>query len=498
MVARFGHDRSGVAFIIFALMAGVLIPVAGGALDYSRALTVRERLAAAADAAALAISRQQAESEQAKETALAILNANYPVATRKSDSLKKSDAPKESTSSSVANANAVRTANGRVTGDVTLSTANDRVTVQFSANVEALFLPIIGIGSLPATARAVAETSTLTASCIYMRSFYLRGSLTIDGRCPFHIANGKSNRGTSNFAFEQNGSFTNRGKVTVEGLYSRIGAYDNNPPPGQKDSGELKQSQPEANVSDPFKDNVPQELRTLPGSKCTGIDTDTDTGTDVGADTDEKPSKQVKVSKGTSKSLGPGTYCNSWELSGGTLKLAAGVYVLWKPINVSDAAKISGTGVTLIFHEDARFNINTVGRGTGLDFFASAPTENTNPYKGVLIYQTKSAAKDDNCVFDEEETKNCDRGINLVKGSLDFSENFSGIVYTPGMDYDISGAFAFKSWPNGNAVFVARDVYAPLDAATNSIGASFHFAVPKASARIVENSSGPRRSVLVE
>ena len=445
-LARFGRDQSGVAFIIFALMAGILIPVAGGALDYSHALTVRERLTAAADAAALAISRKGVKQQaSASTTALALLEVNYPAARRKGDKLKQSVA---SSGDSPTADHIVRTADNLVTGTVTLSNDNTRISVEFSATVENLFLQIVGISTFPASVRAVA--SAAVPKCIYMRSFRIRGSLAIDGRCPFHVAGGKPG---STIAFET-GSFANRGVVSVEGAYNLTGAYDNSTGPGEP-SGELESNQPKATYNDPLAENPPAKP-----TLCGDVD------------------EQVMVADGGEKTINPGTYCQSWELSGGTLKLESGMYVLREPINVGYAASgsiIEGDGVTLVFHDNGRIVIGkgerTDGHNAALIVCLDPPTAGI--YKGLLIYQAKSA----------------DGNINRIDGSLDFSQEgssdcpsvlprkFRGIVYTPGMDYAINGAFAFKTSTTG--VFVARDVYTP------NIGVSIHFAVPAAAAPII-------------
>ncbi|MFY0615569.1 MAG: pilus assembly protein [Hyphomicrobiaceae bacterium] len=124
LFARFGQDRSGVAFIIFALMAGVLIPLVGGALDYGRALTVRERLATAADAAALALtSAGITDQARARTFTRAFLDANYPKITRSIEKV-----------------------------DINIpELTTEQARVEIRANVKANFLTLIGIDKLPVT-----------------------------------------------------------------------------------------------------------------------------------------------------------------------------------------------------------------------------------------------------------------------------------------------------------------------------------------------------------
>ncbi|MGI9478839.1 MAG: TadE/TadG family type IV pilus assembly protein [Hyphomicrobiaceae bacterium] len=129
LFARFGRDRSGVAFIIFALTAAVIIPLAGGALDYGRALTVREQLAAAADAAALAITGAGiTEQDRAQTFATAFLNSNYPTVMRSIDNV-----------------------------DIVIPTlTNEQARVEVTAKVKADFLVLFGIQNLPVTVIAEA------------------------------------------------------------------------------------------------------------------------------------------------------------------------------------------------------------------------------------------------------------------------------------------------------------------------------------------------------
>ncbi|MGI9479479.1 MAG: pilus assembly protein TadG-related protein [Hyphomicrobiaceae bacterium] len=143
LFARFGRDRSGVAFIIFALTAGVLIPLAGGALDYGQTITVRERLAAAADATALAITgplvtkSDETEADKfarAERFAKAFLKTHYP---------------------------ASQQSGLDVTVAVTLL-ANGGAKVVLTSEVKTNFLRLIGISALPVN--AVAETSIESGS----------------------------------------------------------------------------------------------------------------------------------------------------------------------------------------------------------------------------------------------------------------------------------------------------------------------------------------------
>lgn len=130
MLRQFQNDECGVAMVLFALLALVLIPLSGGVVDYAGALTARARLVAAADAAALAIaSRNITDQERANTMAEALALAHYPTAER-----------------------------GTVTvATPTVNLEGNRVTVRIDGGFQTSFLPLIGIRTLPVgvTAEAV-------------------------------------------------------------------------------------------------------------------------------------------------------------------------------------------------------------------------------------------------------------------------------------------------------------------------------------------------------
>lgn len=85
-VRRFARDERGVAMVLFALMAVVLVALAGGALDYARAIEHRDRAQAAVDAAVLRlISKQSLSADDAKALAEKFVDLNYSSSQRKTD-----------------------------------------------------------------------------------------------------------------------------------------------------------------------------------------------------------------------------------------------------------------------------------------------------------------------------------------------------------------------------------------------------------------------------
>lgn len=75
----FCRDERGVALVLFAIIAPVVIVIAGGAVDYARSLQAREKLQSAADAAALAlVGRAIGTPAETEAAGLAFVAAQYP------------------------------------------------------------------------------------------------------------------------------------------------------------------------------------------------------------------------------------------------------------------------------------------------------------------------------------------------------------------------------------------------------------------------------------
>ena len=74
----FIHDKTATIAIMFAIMAPVLIGAAGMSLDYSQAYLVKQRLAQALDAAALAGAAASTDGAEIEQRVLDFFHANYP------------------------------------------------------------------------------------------------------------------------------------------------------------------------------------------------------------------------------------------------------------------------------------------------------------------------------------------------------------------------------------------------------------------------------------
>lgn len=119
--------RAGTIAIMFAIMAPVLIGAAGMSLDYAQAYLVRQRLAQALDAAALAAAASSTEEAEITQRVLDFFEANYP-----EEKL-------------------------GVTFTPSVQVVGDEVRVTGSAYYTTLFLRVIGINQIDVTA----ETTVL-------------------------------------------------------------------------------------------------------------------------------------------------------------------------------------------------------------------------------------------------------------------------------------------------------------------------------------------------
>tara|TARA_B100001989_G_scaffold246955_1_gene218525 strand:- start:1472 stop:2872 length:1401 start_codon:yes stop_codon:yes gene_type:complete len=78
LIRTFVRDKTATIAIMFGIMAPVLIGVAGMSLDYSQAYLVKQRLAQALDAAALAGAAASTEEAEIEQRVLDFFHANYP------------------------------------------------------------------------------------------------------------------------------------------------------------------------------------------------------------------------------------------------------------------------------------------------------------------------------------------------------------------------------------------------------------------------------------
>lgn len=119
---KFKDDLSGAIAVIFVIMAPVLIGIAGMSLDYSQAYLVKQRLAQALDAAALAGAASSTDEAEITQKVLDFFEANYPESEL------------------------------GVTFVPTVQVVGDEVRVSGTARYDTLFLKVLGIDNIDVAA----------------------------------------------------------------------------------------------------------------------------------------------------------------------------------------------------------------------------------------------------------------------------------------------------------------------------------------------------------
>ncbi len=375
-----------------ALYMGIaIIPIAitvGSAVDYSKVLSMETKAQASIDSAVLAAATTpDVEKVDRKTIATNFFRSN---ATR--NGIKNAD---DLTPNTVI-------ADGEISSTVTL-------------DVPTAFLSIVGMSNVPVTVNAVAtyyEEEIVEKPCIYLNTFRnTHGTLDISGDCGFHVSSDASN------SFTISGPFTNKSsKTTTHGGFNGTATFNR-----------VKERQPKQTFRDPLSDK--SEL--VASNLCV----------------DDTATERVIIPRGQTKPIKEGTYCHGWVFNGsGTLELAPGTYYLKKPIQMrgrggsrETLATIVGTGVTIVFLEEAKFDVKGVQYKLGMYI---TPPE-SGAFKGISLYQGELSDKNDK--------------VNTISGALNFSEGFSGIVYLPDMDFEITGAFGFKTGASDLGILVAKD-----------------------------------------
>jgi Flp pilus assembly protein TadG/uncharacterized membrane protein len=157
LIARFRRDQRGNVAIMVAVCAIPLLVLVGWVVDYSMATTVKTKLQASVDAAALAA-----------------VSVNSPVvATAKQMALNGTNGPVsggDTYMERIVSANAPSTLNATVTGTPTVTKSNYTVTatLSYSAQVPTTFLKLIGQSSFTVTASSTASYTMPIYISFYM------------------------------------------------------------------------------------------------------------------------------------------------------------------------------------------------------------------------------------------------------------------------------------------------------------------------------------------
>lgn len=327
-IERFVADRSGNFGMLAALAAVGLTVAVGASIDYSHALTERQKIQQALDAGLLAAVAKPTEQEQ-RAVVENLLLAN-------------------------AADTGVFAPDFDFDGNLSLKkNADGSVTATLKETVGTSFLRIVGRDTMPIRVKstAIAASQSSSDTCIWSlgnsgQDVLINSGATVEStRCRLDA------HSTANPAFIMNsGSTIKFTKFCVKGTkYIKNGGTLANLETGC------------AVAADPYAGQLPEP--TLPAS-CT---------------TSGYPN-------GTTFSLAPGMHCDVGFNGSPTITFQPGLHIIKGRMIINSGAKVIANGVTFYF-PDTNSEIRANG---ALTFTGTAPT--TGTYKGILMFEKTSNA----------------------------------------------------------------------------------------------------------
>lgn len=370
-----GDSRGGVA-VFFAITFPVVLGFAGLAVETGLWYTIKRQAQTAADAAALAglsdVLRNNGGSVQSVALAISQQNGFANVSP-----------------------NTVSVFHPPATGGYAGNTQAVQVVV--TRQVPRMFSALFGTGNVPVTAKAVAGTKNTGSACILALHASMAsaikniGNTTVTATDCIMAAN--SNDATAiNFT---GSSVLSLASVWTVGSYSVEGA------------GSLTLGKPATTNAWPLAD--PYASVNVPS---------------VGA------CNQTNYRRNTgAATLSPGVYCNGIDIGNATVTFLAGTYILnrgglsFGSQAVIRCSNCTGTaGVTFVLTSTtSTTQIGTVTVNGGADIDLRAPSGMGNPFRGLLVYQDRSAPS---------ATARFNGGANMV---------LRGAIYMPRQEVEWSG-----------------------------------------------------------
>lgn len=369
MVARLRHDDSGAMAIIMALMLTVFLSLLGVGIDVGSWYMTRRGLQTAADAAALAgaLERNRGSTD-------AVVTAAWKEAAR-------NGVDREAGDTVVVN-------NPPLSG--ALAGRSDAVEAIVTRRQPALFAAVLNSGPVNITSRAVAALGDIGSACV----------LALDG------SRGSAIRGRGNPNVQMDGcmiaansnaatSIDLGGNVSVNALslWSAGGIVTSG-------STSLKLAAPATEFAWPMPDPY--------------------ANLEVG---DAPPCSTLNLKK-VRKIPGNTTLCGDVKLTGGQYTLGPGtIYIDGGDLELSGNTTITGTGVTIVFtNKHTKAAVGGVDVRGNVRITLSAPTAPDDPYRGVVIYQDRSASA---------------AGINKFNGTA--ALDIAGAMYFPSQELEWTG-----------------------------------------------------------
>lgn len=377
------RDERGVIIVMFALLLPIMIGFVGLGVEIAFWFQDRRDLQTAADAGAIAGAYEIAEGR---------VSSADTVAQREAENNGWSSANGDGITVNNDQINSTFPSSGNFDADT------NAIEVILTRTLEPLFIGYF-MDSLTLTAGAVATTVAGGAdACVLAladgdpgQAVKIAGgsNVTLSG-CAIAI------NSTDNQALK----ITGTAQLTTDCVYIEGGGgVSGNDPTTTQCSG-VKSGQPE--IADPYADIAePTAELDLP---CTG---------------DFDDFRQTSGS-GT---VVPGTYCDGIEVTGGSLSMDPGLYIMDDGnFKITGGASVSGTGVTIVLMDSSGGNscgIFTLSGGGSFDMTA----QTTGTYAGFLFFRHATCS-------------NTASDMKFVGGS---NATVVGVIYSPSKEVKISG-----------------------------------------------------------
>lgn len=333
-VRRLQASRRGNIATLTALMMPVLIGSAGLASDSIQWTLTKRMMQRAADSGAIAGAFQLSQS-----STLSVVRAAATGDINRNDGFRMTVTP-------VINSPAT---------SGSFRDAASAVEVILATDMNLPFTGLIMRGPMRISARAVAEVVGNGDYCVLALENTNTPGIPIGGNATVNLGCGMMSNAPSNTSITATGS----SNVTASPV-AAVGLV----PPGNYATGTVRESYA-LPLRDPYR-NLPDPNVTISGSAS-------------------------NVNNNQTRTLNPGTY-SSMDIQGNAT-LNPGTYFITSSMRVGSQARLSGSGVTIIF--TARNAASNTGSIAGIDINGGASINLTAPstgtYAGILMYQDRRA-----------------------------------------------------------------------------------------------------------
>lgn len=369
-VRRLQASRRGNIATLTALMMPVLIGSAGLASDSIQWTLTKRMMQRAADSGAIAGAFQLSQS-----STLSVVRAAATGDINRNDGFRMTVTP-------VINSPAT---------SGSFRDAASAVEVILATDMNLPFTGLIMRGPMRISARAVAEVVGNGDYCVLALENTNTPGIPIGGNATVNLGCGMMSNAPSNTSITATGS----SNVTASPV-AAVGLV----PPGNYATGTVRESYA-LPLRDPYR-NLPDPNVTISGSAS-------------------------NVNNNQTRTLNPGTY-SSMDIQGNAT-LNPGTYFITSSMRVGSQARLSGSGVTIIF--TARNAASNTGSIAGIDINGGASINLTAPstgtYAGILMYQDRRATNSLTNIINGNSTS-------VLQGALYFPRQELQMNGTSGMN----------------------------------------------------------------